>query len=181
MPMDVPVFTLGCMRIILTIIELWAASSNGEGAIEYYLYGLSSDLFLFTTELNPLSTFSVESWDELGVTESFGNDVNQHQQISTILSVLGMDPNVVGSSDRGEILGMCLSKFRITMEIFLGNSWTTHPLVYDEVYRVVKRLERECGLILATPCTMSIITISDTLLWPVKFSGCSISLEAVCH
>ena len=47
---------------------------------------------------------------------------------------MASDPNVVGSSDRGEILGMCLSKLRIAMEHFLDNSWT-HPLVYDEVYR----------------------------------------------
>ena len=69
---------------------LGGPSSNGDGAVEYYLHGQSSDLVLSATELNPLSTFSVESWDELGVTVSFANAVNQHQQFLRSSFVLGM-------------------------------------------------------------------------------------------
>ena len=69
---------------------LGGPSSNGDGAVEYYLHGQSSDLVLSATELNPLSTFSVESWDELGVTVSFANAVNQHQQFLRSSLVLGM-------------------------------------------------------------------------------------------
>ena len=65
-------------------------SSNGEGAVEYYLHGRSSDLVLSASKLNPLSTFSVENWDEWGVTVSFANSFNQQQQFLRSSLVLGM-------------------------------------------------------------------------------------------